>query len=379
MSKNDTLLSTLLGTWTGQIHINSQFQFTGFFVLYIMPDPMRKYSCSLEKCNEIDNQVCSGPVVNVLDEMNRCAEMADEVIDWSDFSVFLNIGGKFNFGAGLTWDNSLGGWSGPYNMILAQAKEGGSKTINGLKVIDRYVAKYVATPSTRYIRLPNNDSDFFPTEEDFERCLGRKSVKNTLNAQASDLFNDPKNDPYAKFKGTCRHGDVLPILPIFEFTFLEDVNAEDEISVHLKVDYKLPILTYRSNAIGSAMDYIAQLGIPISGPYCYRDRIKGAYSLDISYTSTKASEVNFDHGCIEGLPCIPSAARFGEHDALFVGQKLDDDHALMYLVYGFIFISTVLIFSTALNCRQRMYIRRIETEVIIHSNYLELEIDETLF
>lgn len=87
MVKNDTRIASLLGTWTGQIHLRSgEDEIRAFFVLYLMPEPTRDYGCSLDGCDETNNQVCIEKLVGT----KTCANMKDVVVNWSDGTLLLH-------------------------------------------------------------------------------------------------------------------------------------------------------------------------------------------------------------------------------------------------------------------------------------------------
>eukprot|EP00979_Chaetoceros_neogracilis_P002221 scaffold387_cov266-Chaetoceros_neogracile.AAC.13 len=81
--KNNTRIASLLGTWTGTTHLKTDigsYELMAYFVIHLMPDPMRGYSCSLNDCKEIENKAC------MLDSRGdgECTPIADSVLDWSD-------------------------------------------------------------------------------------------------------------------------------------------------------------------------------------------------------------------------------------------------------------------------------------------------------
>jgi hypothetical protein len=87
INKNTTRIASLLGTWTGTTHLKTDignYELMAYFVIHIMPDPMRGYACSLEDCLEINNQAC---MFNDKGE-KECQDIANTLMDWSDGESF---------------------------------------------------------------------------------------------------------------------------------------------------------------------------------------------------------------------------------------------------------------------------------------------------
>lgn len=88
--KNDTRISSLMGTWTAQTEIKSSvgdYKAVAYFVVHFMPDPMRGHGCELKGCREIDNEICARSI-NRKDENETCVSMEDTVMEWSDGECF---------------------------------------------------------------------------------------------------------------------------------------------------------------------------------------------------------------------------------------------------------------------------------------------------
>ncbi len=89
MVKNDERLASLLGTWTGQSHIKAfsvgHYELLVYFVVHIMPDPMRGYGCSLPPsiCSEKENQVCLEHDTDQ-EAKQECVDMTNATVPWSD-------------------------------------------------------------------------------------------------------------------------------------------------------------------------------------------------------------------------------------------------------------------------------------------------------
>ena len=67
-SKNSTRIASLLGTWTGQTHLKTgigSYELEAYFVVHLMPDPMRGYSCSLKGCSEFEKLYERCAIVNL--------------------------------------------------------------------------------------------------------------------------------------------------------------------------------------------------------------------------------------------------------------------------------------------------------------------------
>jgi hypothetical protein len=86
MVKNTTRISSLLGTWTGQTRMKAlvgPYSMEAYFIVHLMPDPLRGYGCQQDKCTELENHVCVEH-----DDRNtfstRCVDLQDGEIAWSD-------------------------------------------------------------------------------------------------------------------------------------------------------------------------------------------------------------------------------------------------------------------------------------------------------
>ena len=108
--KNATRMASLMGTWTGQYEITASifgtYKMTVYFVMHIMPDPMRGYGllsddnsshnnnhCNATTCNELDNHVCTvtKPENSDDDDDNynyKCVNTEDEIVPWSDGTYY---------------------------------------------------------------------------------------------------------------------------------------------------------------------------------------------------------------------------------------------------------------------------------------------------
>ena len=61
------------------------YEMSAYFIVHLMPDPLRGYGCQKDKCTELVNHVCVE-----LDDRNsfstKCVDMQDGEITWSDGS-----------------------------------------------------------------------------------------------------------------------------------------------------------------------------------------------------------------------------------------------------------------------------------------------------
>lgn len=312
LSKNDTRISSLLGTWTAQTHLKADigsYELLAYFVIHFMPNPLRGYGCSLSDCNEDLNQVCEKTAL--LHNKPTCQTMLNNSLQWSDVNAFIYFGARVDVGFPFNKHTSqdTGGWVGPFSLIMARNSSLSIKDGNNEEIIDQYFARYVETASTTYLQMPEDCS--LVREEDFRKMAGDIAVQETVTAQY-----DPNGDqdPYQKYLSTCSNGDVKPLLPLFKFDFVRnDINSEETVEV--KLNYKLLTVPRKKDYMYSIYPKIqnrfnnAGLGFKISGPYCYAGDPHRGYSFDMDFdTRDPKKMIHLEHGCIEGLPCAPPAA-----------------------------------------------------------------------
>lgn len=379
MVKNTTRLSSLMGTWSGQTYLKARvgpYSLKAYFIVHLMPDPMRTYSCQLENCSELDNNMC----VERDDHLHvnqTCISMQDEIVEWSDVSAFFYFGARVDAGVpfNVHKEQTTGGWIGPLNMILAQQSTPPEGTT------DSYVVRYAETPSTRFLHMPAPNCTLF-SAEDFERNLGRSAVRETVKQQVDWNSSDRTSDPYQEYLKTCEHGDVQPILPLLQFDFVQDEKTGKE-NVDVTLLYKImtfphkdaimykvfPFLQRRFNARSKTNE------LHISGPYCYGNDPKRGYTFDFHYHSepqqdasllkggTENDGMTVVHGCVEGLPCLPPPAD------LLSNYKQDTIrivHVRAVTFSGLFDVLVILVLVLALsitilcNCRQRERVRRFQ-------------------
>jgi hypothetical protein len=196
------------------------------------------------------------------------------------FGAKIDVGFPFN----KHREEDTGGWVGPINIVMAQdpnIQDSMSSVLlddNKAVVLDRYVSRYVQTPSTEYIRMPSNCT--LVREEDFRKIAGDEAVKHTTEGQYDpDSQNDGDKDPYEKYLDSCDYGDVKPMLPLFQFDFVKRQGGLDDGSekeaIEVKLNYKLMTMPRKKDYMYDIYPKIqnrvnrAGLGFHISGPYCY--------------------------------------------------------------------------------------------------------------
>lgn len=268
--KNTTRISSLMGTWTGQTRLKAAvgpYEMKVYFIVHLMPDPMRGYGCEQSDCSEIDNHVC----VQHDDRKSmstECVDLENGKVPWSDISAFLYFGARVDAGIpfNVHLEHNLGGFVGPLNMVMAQnITKANDNTTN---VVDQYVVRYVDSPSTQYLHMHPNCSLFAP--EDFERYMGPSAVNETVKAQPHATHGE---DPYAQYLKTCQHGNVKPILPLFDFSFVNDTDGTERVEV--KLDYKILTFPKKTAPMYKLFPKLQERmnkrngEFHISGPYCY--------------------------------------------------------------------------------------------------------------
>jgi len=340
-SKNITRLASILGTWTGQTHLKADigsYELLAYFVIHLMPDPMRGYGCSLVGCSEEENQVCEIGQ----DGNGVCTNIADNVVDWSDVTAFIYFGARIDVGFPFNKHRAedTGGWVGPLNIIFSKSDDVAEKdnhhhhhdhhdntknndnsnsnnnheekdiSDNNAVVVDRYISRYVKSPLTPFLRMPKNCT--LLGADDFDKVAGTTAVEETTKGQY-DPNRGENDDPYADHLQTCDNGDVKPLLPLFQFDFEEDESKNETVQV--KLNYKFLTMPNHDDYMYNLYPMVqrkfnaANLGFHISGPYCYGNDPKRGYTFDMNFdTRDPKAMLKLSHGCVEGLPCTPPAA-----------------------------------------------------------------------
>ena len=289
---------------------------------------MADYSCQLPNCPERDNRICQRQGIDAGSHRRKedftCQNIQDIQSDWSDVAAFYYIG--FHVHAGIPFRvekvMDTGGWIGPYNLVLAQdiddstpsnvhahetdlntihkfeerpsigwkrrqrkQKEGISSVNEHLDAttVDRYRVRYVQTYSTPSLtrHKPVNNTLFL----DWDAVMGTTAVNTTRHRQADLRHGD---NAYERYQGSCDHGNLEPILPLYGFEFRNknnnnnNNNSEEEVVV--EVDYQLLVAPKTHNTAYNWMPWIQKrihnqkdrLGFSIDGPFCYGDDPKRA-------------------------------------------------------------------------------------------------------
>jgi len=382
-TKNATRISSILGTWTGQTHLKTSvgaYELEAYFVIHIVPDPMRGYGCSLDGCSEIDNKVCAHGKEDDTDDdgdgrggvYNKvCKDMVGQVSDWSDVVAFMAFGAKIDVGFPFNKHNSedMGGWVGPISIIMAQNQTLANQTNTNINtnnntniLLDQYASRYIETPTTPFLKMPQACT--LLEYDDFEKAMGPTAVRNTVAAQYDLSDADPTADPFQKYLQTCDNGDVKPLLPRLQFDFVRDrVTGEERVEVEIK--YKLLTIPHKKDYMYSLYPMVqrrfnnADLGFHISGPYCYGDDPKRGYTFDMDFdTKDPKSMIQLDHGCIDGLPCVPPVSELSSCDSKIdvlpsiPGATISIGHTLYFMMaLGLLFL--FLLLSMVWNCRLR--------------------------
>jgi len=219
---------------------------------------------------------------------------------------------------------------------------------SGDRIVDRYVARYVETPSTQFLHMPKNCT--LLKEHDFQKLAGPEAVKSTVRGQYSDENGNADDDPYSKYLKTCSNGEVKPMLPSMEFEFVQNDDGEDGTeSINVKLNYKLLVVPKKTDYVYKLFPMIqnrmnkAGYGFTISGPYCYEEDPRRGYTFDLDFDSSDASFFKLDHGCVEGLPCIPPAAElYAESQNSSIDVKPMPDNATTVGIGKYVFLGMVI-------------------------------------
>jgi hypothetical protein len=265
-------------------------------------------------------------------------------------SAFFYFGARVDAGVPFNRhvDQNTGGWIGPLSMILAQ-----NSTTDAL---DQYVVRYAQTPTTPYLHMHPNCTLFDP--EDFERSMGTIAVNETIQRQTHASHGE---DPYEPYLKTCDNGDVKPILPLFDFIFVNDTDGSEKLEI--KLDYK--ILTFPKKdkpmyklfpMFQEKMNKRQGSTFHISGSYCYGDDPKRGWTFDLNWDSKVANDyTTVVHGCVEGLPCLPSAAEISvggpATDMIHVDPRTGTFGSEVFLTIVVYALSMALLISITYNCK----------------------------
>jgi hypothetical protein len=181
-----------------------------------------------------------------------------QVVSFIYFGVDFNLGRPIN----KRIKKDTGGWMGPISIILAQnMTEDTASDDSRRNVVDRYEARYVHTPTSASLVMSPNMTML--SKEDFENFFGVKAVNSTTAVQSSIA-----GDPYEPYLKTCDNGSVEPILPLYQFEFIQDPATGNE-TINVKIDYKLLTIPDKDRIAWKFMPTLAKKGLPVKGPYCY--------------------------------------------------------------------------------------------------------------
>jgi hypothetical protein len=281
-------------------------------------------------------------------------------------SVFFNFGfsvdASFPFNAHV--DDHTGGWIGPFSVIMAQNTSVASDPSNSL--IDQYVSRYVNTVTTPYLRMNPNCTLF--REIDFDYYAGPAAVNTTIHMQTQVK---QAADPYEPTKGTCNNGDLQPMLPRFKIGFTNSTREHMQI----EVDYKILTVPTKKDKEYSLMPSLQKRfnrddrAFHISGPYCYGNDPKRAYTIDFSFNSARpAGDILLTKGCVEGLPCLPPAAAIGDthniivYNQTWTGGTAEVGAATAFLTFACYFMLLGLVVSLTCNCQLSGKLKRYQHE-----------------
>ena len=219
----------------------------------------------------------------------------------STVSVFVNFGARVDAGFPFFVHkyHDTGDWIGPLSVVMAQNE---TAVLDIDNVVDQYSIRYVQTPTTPYLRMDPNCTLFSP--DDFQKYMGMTAVKETIKVQSNATHG---KDPYEQYLGTCQNGDVRPILPLMEFTFVESPDQPEKESVQVQLDYKVLSFPHKSDIMYKLFPRLQKRlnqpgsGFHVSGPYCYGEDPKRGYTFDFTYDSRHETNLlDLVHGCVEG-------------------------------------------------------------------------------
>jgi len=362
--KNITRLSSLLGTWTGQLRLKLDV-IEGYFVMYLTGSPLVDNQCTLgPSCSELKNQICLRPGQgHVTDSNNTCNDVQNIISDWSDLNAYMYFGGGYKIPPVQTevQSKSTGDWVGPYSIIMARNESAiGESISSSLRVIDQYTMRYVKTPMTPFLRM-SRACDLF-SENDFPSFLGEKAVNSTIQIQASTA------DPFQPFYKTCSNGDVKPILPLVTFTFVENNKGQEMMRV--EVNYEMPIAILPNSSLLKAIKLLQKTSdVPLRGPYCYENDPQKAYLLDLSYDSIRGDKsITLDHACVDGLPCTPRFVELcaSKPDIKMVKGQQPGIWLSFPVLISMCAVAMLLVIGFIVSCRRNRRLRQTLTDLKLH-------------
>mmetsp|Transcript_5732 Transcript_5732/g.13954 ORF Transcript_5732/g.13954 Transcript_5732/m.13954 type:complete len:547 (-) Transcript_5732:59-1699(-) len=360
----------LYGTWTFTTQTMTDvgyYKGRSYFIMHLMPNPLRKTEgCHIhssqddfddrssggDSCSEYNNRLCMFNDDSTSSERKRaCVDTQSTVVDWSDAVAFFQFGVQLR--TGIAWKSYIfsntSDWLGPYNLVMAQdpkktTKSRSSSTVedqvddedhlvedgrdlwtpsssqfdveeqlqSNVSVQHRFHSRYVTTHSTLHeLRRPVGSNIITP--EAFDTVAGPAAVNHTIFVQNGKPMSSTGQDPYAAYAGTCDHGDIQPILPQLQMRISTEKTDPHHIrSVpHFQVEYSIlstPDKKQDKTLYNLWPSLKKHLGseFPLTGPYCYGNDAKRAYTVRLSYDSRDPVRNNtwqVVKGCVQGLPC----------------------------------------------------------------------------
>jgi hypothetical protein len=311
--------------------------------------------------------------------------------------AFLYFGARVDAGIpfNVHLEHNTSGWIGPFNLILAQDNNTTNTSATTMSLQpDKYVARYVKTPSTPFLQMHPGCTLF--RQEDFERQMCATAVNETVHAQT---LVGRGEDPYAPYFGNCSHGNVKPILPLYEFVFVPHVDKKTNKVVdqlQIKLDYKIMTMPHPKDIAYKLMPRLQSLfnnrkngEFHISGPYCYGDDPHRGWTFDFNYDSQQPGKqfMSLQHGCVEDLPCVPTAGILGSiHDThmIYYNSSSDGDNGngtnsldldkIIISILSYILL-LALVVSITCNCRQSRQVKRLQQQQY-HRALFHHEVDE---
>ena len=96
---------------------------------------------------------------------------------------------------------STGGWTGPYNLVLAQGTTSSTNGLQNSKVVDNYTLRYVQGLYTPFLRM-DSECNLYDSLN-FSENLGPIVINTTAQTQTTLLNGE---DPYEEHLKTCAVG-----------------------------------------------------------------------------------------------------------------------------------------------------------------------------
>jgi len=250
-----------------------------YALVHFMPDPLRGNGCELVGCDEFKNRACVRSYEKDGEFRKKCVNVTETVLDWSDVTAFVFFGNMLEIGSPVDVHTiqNISSWSGPFSVVLARDLPSGVQQKRGVQnlregsreLVDRYVTRYVETPLTSLLRPGSNPTLYAPKE--WSKFIGPEAVKETIQAQFSIKSGDDSwsSDPFEKYVNNCDKGDVKPLLPLFQFDFMQNKETGSE-TIDVKVKFKVITTSNEENPqLHGRFRHWKDVGFHVSGPYCW--------------------------------------------------------------------------------------------------------------